>query len=287
MWSPKQLREELRFAAEFNVLLDVMQQVSVAQLRRLEEHGRGGIRLPELLSREVLPYLPAAAIRHPLLTGGDRGRLLIVMTSDQGFVGPLHANVMRRAATLAAGATQWLLIGQRGTRWTGASGAGRLVLPMPAEEHLAFEMGRVAQSALARFSRDRLRDVWLIAPRFLTASHQDVLVQQLLPLPVPQRLLEPSPLLEPSLHGALEALAGAWVESWCIDAARSARQAVCAARALHVEASRQQLAKQTRLLRYALFKAQHERVDIAVRETYVVQRHLTRRRSARPAGASA
>jgi hypothetical protein len=88
-------------------------------------------------------------------------------------------------------------------------------------------------------------------------------------------------VIEPSVTRVVEALAALWVESLCIESWWSARRAEFAARALHMESSRQELSKHRKQLRYEFFKQVHGRVDVMVRETCVVQRLSAARASQR------
>ena len=83
-------------------------------------------------------------------------------------------------------------------------------------------------------------------------------------------------VIEPSVERVVELLASMWVEAVCLETLWSARRAEFAARALHVEVSRQELGKRARRVRHEFFKTLHERVDVLVRETCVVQRRLGR-----------
>ena len=76
----------------------------------------------------------------------------------------------------------------------------------------------------------------------------------------------------------VEQLAACWVEHVCLESFWSARRAECASRALHIEVSRQELTKRTKSIRYLVFKTLHERVNVLVRETGVVQRTVARSR---------
>lgn len=269
-------------------MCDVMQQVAVSRLRRLEERLTPYVPLADLVARELLPLLPSDADDDLLVSGGWEGRLLIVMTSDEGLVGPLHSAVIRSAMEKANASTQWILVGQRGRRLLSVQGSVRL-MPMPPEDDADRQIHRLADAVLDEFQRQALSDVWLIAPRFLSTMRQDVMVQQLLPLPAPRPLAaqaglalaphaeEPDVVLEPSLAAVLQQVASVWVRSVCAEALWSAYRADCAARALHIEDARQELAKQGRRIRYEGFKALHERLDVMVRESCVVRQHAARR----------
>lgn len=276
MQSQKRLRDELRFITEFNTLCDVIQQSAVSQLNRAEEHMGQQPLLMDILRREFLPLVPASAAAHPLVRGGARGHLLVVFTSDEGLVGPLHAEVMRRAQERADRDTQWILVGQRGMRLLGSQARASRVMPIPAEEDVPDRLRRLSAVIQTQFLRDALQDAWLVAPHFISTVRQDVAAQQLLPL-----LLSPaagahgdaeSVLLEPSVDRIVGELATLWVEYACVETFWSSRRAEFAARALQMERSRHELAKHGKQLQHEFFKTMHARVDVMVRETCVVQR---------------
>jgi len=276
----RRLREDLRFVTEFSELFDVRQQVALTQLRRAQAHWAHSPRLTRVLEEEYLPLLPLACRTRPLVRGGAAGRVIVLITSDEGFVGPLHAAVVRDALALAEGTTCWVLVGRRGLRLLGSRAARAEVVPMPPEHLADAQMQRIAQVVVARYTEEALREAWLVAPRFISTARQEVGALRLLPLPVGGASAAPAAgelVLEPSLDRVLERLARAWTEAACVDAFRSARCAELAARALHIEVSRRELAKRSRMLRHELFKTLHERLDVMVRETCVVQRHLARR----------
>lgn len=281
MRSQKRLRDDLRFVTEFNALFDVVQQAAVSQLRRTEDALAAHSPLIEVVRREFLPLLPAEAAAHSLLRAGTGGRLMILLTSDEGMVGPLHTAAAREAMERAGAAARWLLIGHRGLRLLGLNPDQARVVPVPPEERVAEQMLRIAEYVLAEYGRGTLSQVLLVAPTFISATRQDVAVHQLLPLPAPRAAALPDesrPLLaEPALSRVIEQVARCWVETVCLEAFWSARRAEFAARALHVEASRQELNRRSKTVRHEFFKSAHERVDVLVRETCVVQRQAARR----------
>ena len=280
MQSQKQLRDELRFVTEFTTLFDVVQQTAATQLRHFDEQVGRQPALVERLRKEFFPLLPPEAKQHIDVRGGTEGRLLVVLTSDEGLVGPLHTAVVHEAQQRAETGTQWLFIGQRGWRIAG-SGIGRAhVVPIPPEGRIDEQMVRIRQFVVTQYRAQRLKDVWLIAPRYVSTTHQDIVAEQLLPLPAGVSRADDTRLvIEPSVHRVVERLTEAWVEVVCRERLWSCRRAECAARALHIEVSRQELNRRARVVRHAFFKTMHERLDEMVRETCVVQRHAARRRT--------
>jgi len=275
MRSQKRLRDELRFITEFNTLCDVIQQSAVSQLSRANARATQQPLLMEILRREFLPLVPASAAAHPLVRAGVRGHLLVVFTSDEGLVGPLHAEVVRQAQQRAGRQTQWIMVGQRGMRLLGTQAVTSRVMPIPSEDEEPDRLRKLSAVILAQFTREALQDAWLVAPQFISTTRQEVTAQQLLPLPVPPsqgRHSDEALIIEPSVERIVHELATLWVEYACVETFWSARRAEFAARALHMERSRQELATHSKRLQYEFFKALHERVDVMVRETCVMQR---------------
>jgi F0F1-type ATP synthase gamma subunit len=285
MRSQKFLRDELRFMTEFSTLFDVIQQTAVAQLHRADEQRARQWGVAEVLARDYFPLLPPEAQDAFLVRGGAAGRLVVAVTSDEGLVGPLHAGVIRKALEDADATAHWILVGQRGRRLLGSQARLR-VMPMPADDEAEQQMRRLARSVIAQYGREQLRDAWLVAPHYLSAARQTIVVRPLLPLPIGMPAAGVSPhelVVEPSLRQVVELLAAWWVEAVCLESLWSARRAEFAARALHMERSRQDLAKRGQRVRYEFFKQLHGRVDVMVRETCVVQRVSASRRTAQGA----
>lgn len=279
MRAQQRLRSELRFVSEFGALLDVTQHVAIAHLRRLDERLAREPALAGALLRDFIARLPLEAQAEPLVRGGTQGRLLVVITSDAGMVGRLHAQVVRRALEQSDAATRWVFVGQRGPRLVGDRVRDPQVVAMPEESDVPAFMRRLGQAVFAEYQRASLRDAWVVAPRYVSPTRQDVAASQLLPLPVPtvgDPSLAPLTVVEPSLRRVVEQLCALWIEHVCYEAFWSARRAECAARALHVESSRDALKRMTRQLRLEWFKTLHERIDVLVRETCVVRRHAVR-----------
>lgn len=282
MRSPKRLHDEMTFVADLGMLLEVMQQAALSQLRRLEEAQVQQSLLSGRLRNELWHGLAMSASTHPLLAGGTQPGALIVMTADQGFVGPLFASVMRHAQEHAAPDSRWFFIGQRGTRLLSEGHRVERIDAMP-DAHAAEPLVReLAEVLVMRFMREGWRDVWIAAPRYYSATRQGIWAERILPLPMHRVRIahtDEAVTLEPSRDRALAASARQWVAAVLRECLWSARRAEYAARALHIDAAQQELTKHASTLRHERFKAVHERLDVMVRETCVVQRQLSRARA--------
>lgn len=276
----KLLREELQFLTEFRTLCDVMQQAAVSQLSRADHAAAGAPRVLEFLRRDCLPMLPAAAARHPVFARRPGPRTLVLLSSNEGLVGPLHALAARHAMELAGPDASWILIGQRAVRLMGAARRVRH-MPLPSDGDAHAKWRRLAEVLLDEYRRGATGEALLIASRYVSRSRQETAVYPLLPLPaegIGSALELRQIILEPSLDPVVEHLALTWITATGLEAQAGSRRAEHAARILHMERARDELASHARSLRYEMFKTMHARVDVMVRETCVAQRLAERRR---------
>lgn len=291
--SPKQLRDELRFLTDFGTLCDVMQQAALSQLAHDDDAAGAAPRVRDFLQRECLPMLPSSAAAHPLLKRGQppfaqKGarpllRTIVLMTSNEGLVGPLHGLLARKALALAQGPTAWILIGQRALRLLGPSARGARQMPLPLDADAAATWHRFGEVLVNDAMRGASTEAVLVAARYASRTRQEIAVYPLLPLPADAIGSAPRPqeiLLEPSLDAVIQSLAVAWIAATGLEAHASARRAEHAARILHMERARDELTGQARSLRHHLFKTMHTKVDVMVRETCVVHRLAEVRRRA-------
>ncbi len=281
--SPKQLRDELRFLTDFGTLCDVMQQAALSQLAHDDDAAGAAPRVRDFLQRECLPMLPSSAAAHPLLAHRDGRRTIVLLTSNEGLVGPLHGLVARKALALAQGPTAWILIGQRALRLLGPSARGARQMPLPSDADAAAKWHRFGEVLVNDAMRGASTEAVLVAARYVSRSRQEIAVYPLLPLPMDAIGSAPRPqeiLLEPSLDAVIQSLAVAWIASTGLEAQASARRAEHAARILHMERARDELTGQARSLRHHLFKTMHTKIDVMVRETCVVHRLAEVRRRA-------
>ena len=281
--SPKQLRDELRFLTDFGTLCDVMQQAALSQLAHDDDAAGAAPRVRDFLQRECLPMLPSSAAAHPLLAHRDGRRTIVLLTSNEGLVGPLHGLVARKALALAQGPTAWILIGQRALRLLGPSARGARQMPLPSDADAAAKWHRFGEVLVNDAMRGASSEAVLVAARYVSRSRQEIAVYPLLPLPMDAIGSAPRPqeiLLEPSLDAVIQSLAVAWIASTGLEAQASARRAEHAARILHMERARDELTGQARSLRHHLFKTMHTKIDVMVRETCVVHRLAEVRRRA-------
>ena len=275
MRSLKPVEEELAFLHECSLLFDVWQQAALAQLRRQQDVGAGGARLTERLAALAWPLVPSSAAQAPWACGeavGGRGSVLVVVTSEEGLVGPLHQDVARAALSRASEPSRWIAVGARGGRILEEHGVRLTQRPFPAEAQIDSTAAAIAADWMAMLARQPAESAWLIYPEFVTMTLQRPKAVQVLPWPAPASSAPDELLVEPSVDGAVEELGRLWLTHHLIEAMMAGHVAELAARAMHLESSREELGHRLRRVRREQFKLRHERVDVMVRELRAVRK---------------
>ena len=285
MRSLKPVEDELSFIHECSLLFDVWQQAALAQLRRLQDLHTGEARLTERLASLAWPLVPPSAARVPWACGeaaGGRGRVMVVVTSDEGLVGPLHHDVVRAALSQATEPSRWIAIGSRGAHALEDTGVRVTSWACPVDAQIESVAASVAAEWMEMLIRQPAESTWLIYPEWITMTVQHPTVVRVLPWPSPTTASPDELLVEPTIPDAVEELGRLWLTHHLIEAMAASHVAELAARAMHLEASRDELGQQLRQVHREKFKLMHERVDVMVRELRAVRRshHLHQPREA-------
>lgn len=287
MRSLKPVEEELSFIHACSLLFDVWQQAALAQLRRLQDGQAGQARVTERLAALAVPLMPPSSARLPWACGeavGGRGSLMVVVTSDDGLVGPLHHDVVRAALSHAAEPSRWIAVGSRGHRLLEEEGVRLNRWAFPSEAELESAADAIVSEWMEMLTRQPTESAWLVYPELVTMTVQRPSALRLLPWPVPPLAMPDALVIEPSASRAAEELGRLWLTHHLLEAMTASHLAELAARAVHLEASRDELGQRLRQVRRERFKLMHERVDVMVRELRSVRRshHLRRPAVGRP-----
>lgn len=331
-------KRELQTTQELTELMELMKQVAAAQLHTLEAEGgagRGGApgawrrltvdwgaarpapgggptsewpgRSPlrsalslTFVMEEFFRLIPPSQCAHPFLDPPADPLGIVIVTSDEGFVGGLNTAVMQ-AALESPGVkdAELIVVGAR----------GRLHLEDLRRRHtavsdLAAQGGaeRLRDYLVEQYVTRRLGHVVIFYTAFHSFARQEVASTQLLPYVRPSSpatlspgesgAAAPSPspaprgqgqgakgkrggskeelhtILEPSGPMVIEYLGTLWLGRKISEIFRQARQSELAARIVRLEANGQELLARQRQLKLQYFKAKHEVVDGSLRETY-------------------
>jgi F-type H+-transporting ATPase subunit gamma len=188
------IRRRVRAVKSTQQITKAMKMVAASRLRRAQERIQQA-RPFAVQMRRVLTSLAARVdpLVHPLLDdravpkAGGRA-LLLVVTADRGLCGSFNTNVIKASGTFiteSAGRQVALgLIGRRGRDFFGRRGFEVRYEQVNLFAHLKYENAQeIAAAAIAAFTNGEVDSVFLAYNEFRSVMVQQVVVEQVLPIP--------------------------------------------------------------------------------------------------------
>lgn len=186
----RDIRRRIRSAGNIQQITRAMKFVSAARLRKAQERVVAARPYARRMS-EVLESLAARVPEqaHPLLARrGDRKIELVVITADRGLCGAYNTNIIRQALEFlnehADRDVELNILGKRARDFF-----RRRPYPVRHEavgilQQAAFaDAAAIARDLIEEFTSGRKDQVWLVYNEFKSVVRQQVVVEQLLPIP--------------------------------------------------------------------------------------------------------
>ncbi len=273
----RELKEDLQFNAGLIELLDVMKNTAVFRFRAHESRKRRFEKFFEAV-RGFLPFVGEAG-RSNMLMAPTSGREAVVMvTSDEGFIGSLNMQVINAAvAGEGFNEAELVMIGERGARYL--KEMGREFVPFNCA---ADARGRQAlASTLTEYiitgvKEGRFGKVSVAYPRPISFMLHKAEVLEMVPLfsgedmkntgAQPEMLIMESPV-----DDIVDYLAEELVRRRLVDILEDSKLSEFASRAIHLEGSSQELTEKKNKIRLKYFRAYHEMIDKSTRELFAAQ----------------
>jgi F-type H+-transporting ATPase subunit gamma len=188
------IRRRVRAVKSTQQITKAMKMVAASRLRRAQER----IQQARPYAAEMRRVLNSLASRvdpsaHPLLDERDvpraEGRaLLIVVTADRGLCGSFNTNVIKAAGNFITGDVRrqaaLALVGRRGRDFFSRRGFPILYEQVNLFAQLRFDQAQtISQAAIKAFVDGEVDSVHLAYNEFKSVMTQNVVVEQLLPIP--------------------------------------------------------------------------------------------------------
>ena len=186
------LRRRIRAVKNTEKITKAMKTVSASKLRRAQERIMGARPFAREMQRVLYGLLTGIdVVAHPLLAPPDPGSsasaLLIVITADKGLCGGFNSALLRRATAYVQDADNEValaLVGRKGRDFF-----RRRKMDVRYEEVNIFNdlqyihAQAVAEMAIQQFTGNQVSSVHLLYNEFKSVIQQNVVVEQLLPIP--------------------------------------------------------------------------------------------------------
>lgn len=271
------LREDMRFTQELQEMIDVLKGATAGQFRSLQQRRRGFELFKTVLSEFVLDISSEGA-GHPFLRElPDLPKAILIVTSDEGFVGGLNASVIQAGLDQAGPSDELFVLGERGVRFLSES--QRLsftALPGIGEDITYQRAVAIREMLIARFLARKVGKVLVSYPRFVSLTQQIVEVSCILPCvnifgkgkDSKKKAQLREPLIEPSRFRVIDYMFKVWMMQKLYDIFWESKLSECAARIIHLEGSHEEIANASKKLIYEYFKQVHGKSDKNIREIF-------------------
>lgn len=273
MISAPLLKKEADLNRELTELLDVLKGIAASRFALLERKRKTRFDRFVEAFEGFFDMIDFSGVTHPFVKG--EGRLGIIMvTSDEGFMGGLNGRVITTALHLAGADTARLIIlGQRGAHYLREVGREFTEFSVRGEEFyesaIALKTYIMKEAMAGALSR-----LMLVYPRPASFSVQKVETITLLPCgqlferreAVAER--KENVIVESSLSDIIEYLMGTWITGKLLEVLEDSKLSEFAARTVQLEDSHQLLLEKSTQLQYQYFRSRRIMVDKSLQETF-------------------
>ena len=267
------VKKNIEFNERFKSVLEVMKTIAVSQFHMLERK----LNIFEPFDNRLQDFFDSIdtnQISHPFLEGGDEGKAVVAITSDQGLLGGLNTRVVSSAIDLIRPSRDHLIIvGEQGKTF-----ARNGKIPFTAFPGIQdFERHRQALAVrnylFDKIQTRKFKGIQVVFPHALSLVNQRIEVATLLPLPretsaAAADINLSETILESSLTHMLEFLAYLRVGLRLDDIFGMSRVAEMAARYMRLEESTQKIQEMNRKLKLQYFRLRHASIDQSMRELF-------------------
>jgi len=272
------LREDLRFANELQDMIEVLKGATASQFRSLQRRRKGFEDFKTRLE-EFLTQIDARNTSHPFLA--ERSQLpkaILMITSDEGFLGSLNALVINAGLEQATSSDELIVMGERGARYLSESQSGAFtVLPGIGDDITYSRAVALRDMLVSKFLSKKIGSVIVSYPVFLSLTAQRIEATRLLPCgnifgqkkDVRRRETRHIEfLMEPSKGRVIDFMVRSYLMQKLYDMFWEAKLSECAARIIHLEGSHEEILSANKKLKYEYFKHLHEKSDKNIREIF-------------------
>ena len=267
----------MKFNTELTDLLEIMKNVAVFQYRSLLKQRERFHRLSGLLSG-FFRMLDINKTAHKFIRPGIDKPVLIMVTSNEGFMGDLNFQVVDSAILRAeSGAADFIVIGESGERYLKDLGKKYTSFKGAADAEGRCALAKELKEYITKgIMEDRFGSVSIFYPNPVSFLLQKVEVMELFPLTTlfsheNKAETDLAPIMESPEEGILEYLAEAFIEHKLIELFEDSKLSEFAARAVHLERSGQELEDKRKQLQRQYLHAAHELIDKNTRELFSSQ----------------
>lgn len=282
MQTTQRLKDELSGNAELMDLFNVKKYIAVLQFRALEGKRRKFIRFTEAFEG-FFRMIDFTNVFYPLANPKTDKLGVIIITSDEGFVGGLNSQVISTAfAQPGADKAEIIIVGERGIGYLKEAAKNFKAFKGADSFEERYELAlNLKNYVINKVKSEKLGRLVLFYPRPVSFMVQRIDVVKILP-PAEmfwkkketwdeKPVIKSRVIIESPLEHIIEYLAEVWVLEKLLEALEESKLAEFAARTVQLEKNYQKLGKKEKYLKFQYLRAHHEAIDKSMREIFSAQ----------------
>lgn len=225
------------------------------------------------IAEDIFNVLVSKGLEHPFLL--DRPilpSLIVVITSDEGFLGDLNMLAINAALNIVKTSEDHILcLGRRGARYLEDTDVSYKVFPGVSSEINPDELEPLKLYILNGYKK-KFGRVYIIYPKFISLVVQKIDKVLLLPYQkssqakILRGFFIDEMLIEPAISHVLEILIEIYLGFRLLDIFWMSKRSEYAARIMHLEGSTQELSTLNQKLSFNYFRQEHALKDKSIRE---------------------
>lgn len=277
MQTAQKLKNEIQLNTELTELLDILKGIASSEFRALEKRKE---RFAKFINafEGFFQMIDFSSMMHPFAQDKLNKLGIIMITSDEGFMGGLNTRVISTALDYPqADNATLIIVGERGAGYL--KGLNRKFVDFPGitvedryEAALRLKDYIMKEGMAGNFSR-----LIIVYPRPISFTVQQVEVLTVLPCSelfkkhADVSQIQKDIILESSLGSIIEYLLGVWITYKLFEVFEDSKLSEFSARTVHLEESHQLLLDKDKKIRLQYFRSHHEMIDRGTRETFSAQ----------------
>jgi F-type H+-transporting ATPase subunit gamma len=269
------LKKDVQFNSQFTKIVDAMKGIAAARFHVLQRQ----LALFEPFSKvaeTILAGVNLQQVEHPFVKPRVSTTAVVMVTSDEGFLGGLNAQVVNAALQEGGPSALLTVVGSQGKNYL--RGVWHRVTPFPGiVDAMRYERAvAVRDHLIGQVLRGECGRVVIVYPRAVSFAVQQVEVEPLIPATawIPQAKQPAAPIgmtWESDPATVVEYVMTGWLAHRLDEIFALSRLAELSARAVHLEGSYQELLRQGKKLKHQYLRSRHEVIDRSIREISATQ----------------
>jgi len=263
------LKENLKFNENLDDLIEVMKLAATLQFNQFRARQEPRVDFLSSLE-EAFNLISGQAINNIFLNPSqESSTAVILISSDEGFLGELNVLLVNRLMEIKAQESEVIVLGRQGVEYLDELTMRFTAFPSPSEKLEFKHVEPLRDYVFKRYKKGEISKIQIIYPKFVNIALQQIESETLLPLSIPAAnvvKINEEFIIEPGLNSVIEGWVKLWLGFRMYQIFWSSKLAEFAARIMHLEGSMQELKKINQHLELEYFKYLHSVSDKTIRE---------------------